>query len=144
MIAFVWTTEEAELAWKERRIDFNLALTIPENAKSVYRRDGFLVDGMPATIHICSNESAKRAVLKAQQLASEPEGIERQKWAKFPPDPQPIEGKTCRVCGGKLVLVILNYFRDRDPDVFTPADKAEKCLSCGRSFVVEFHQQRTA
>ena len=57
---------------------------------------------------------------------------ERAKWIKFPPDPEPIHGRTCQVCGGKLVLVILYYHWDHGTDVATPADKAEKCLSCGR------------
>jgi hypothetical protein len=63
---------------------------------------------------------------------TEGEQRERAKWIKFPPDPEPIHGRTCQVCGGKLVLVILNYDWDHATDVVTPADKAEKCLSCGR------------
>jgi uncharacterized protein with PIN domain len=60
---------------------------------------------------------------------------EKEKWDKLLPDPEPT-GKACPLCGGELVLVILNYYRDEITDVFTPADKAEKCASCGK--VVRF------
>lgn len=134
-IAFVWTVEEAELAYREKRIEFNLARTIPEEAKrGCYRRDGFLVDGIPATIQVCCTESDKHAILKAEQLAREPEEHEKQKWVKFPSDPEPIQGRACALCGGKLVLAVHNYFRDEVTDVMTPADKVEKCLSCGTLF----------
>ena len=56
---------------------------------------------------------------------------EKEKWVKFLPDPEPT-GQACPLCGGELVLVILNYYRDQITDVFTPADKAEKCASCGK------------
>lgn len=132
--AFVWTVEEAELAYREKRIEFNLARTIPEETKrGCYRRDGFLVDGIPATIQVCCTESDKQAILRVEQLARESEENEKQKWVKFPPDPEPIRGRTCAVCSGKLVLV-QNYFRDEVTDVVTRADKVEKCLSCGMLF----------
>ena len=61
----------------------------------------------------------------------EEDRLEREKW-KFPPAPEPIEGRTCGACGGKLVLVILNYHCEPWTDVIIPADKAEKCVRCGR------------
>jgi hypothetical protein len=51
---------------------------------------------------------------------------------KFPPDPEPIKGKTCRKCGGPLVLKILSYDCEPWTDTITPADTAEECLRCGR------------
>ena len=152
---FVWTREEAEAAWKMKRTEVNLAIMLPENtSRSIQCAAGnFMVDGSPARVEVCVNEAAKRWILtppekrleqkrKQERLEREQEReqdrLERQKWAKFPPDPEPVEGRTCRVCGGKLVLVLLNYFCDGETDVITPADKAEKCLSCGRSFVIEF------
>jgi hypothetical protein len=56
---------------------------------------------------------------------------EKEKWVKLLPDPEPT-GKAFPLCGGELVLVILNYYRDEITDVFTPADEAEKCASCGK------------
>jgi hypothetical protein len=66
---------------------------------------------------------------------TEEEQRERAKWIKFPPDPEPIHGRTCQVCRGKLVVEILNYFWDRETDVTAPADTKETCLSCGRATV---------
>ena len=73
-------------------------------------------------------------------IPSRPQRAQEEEWrekenerrVKFPPDPEPIEGRVCGECGGKLVLVILNYDWDRVTDAVTPADKAEKCLNCGR------------
>jgi uncharacterized protein with PIN domain len=66
-----------------------------------------------------------------QLFDSEEYRREKEKWVKFLPDPEPT-GKACPLCGGELVLVILNYYRDEITDVFTPADNAEKCASCGK------------
>lgn len=55
-----------------------------------------------------------------------------QRVPKFPPDPEPIKGKTCRKCGGPLVLKILSYNCEPWTDTITPADTAEECLRCGR------------
>ena len=52
------------------------------------------------------------------------------------PAPEPTEGRTCTACGGKLVVKILNYFYEHGTDVITPADKVERCLSCGRLTVL--------
>ncbi len=67
-----------------------------------------------------------------QLFDSEEYRREKEKWGKFPPDPEPT-GKVCPMCGGELVLVILNYYRDEVTDVFTPADKVEKCARCGKA-----------
>ena len=63
---------------------------------------------------------------------TEEERRERARWVKFPPVPEPEMDRTCQVCGGNLVLVVLNYHWDHGTDVVIPADRAEKCLSCGR------------
>jgi hypothetical protein len=65
-----------------------------------------------------------------ERLEREEARLERRKWAKFPPDPEPIEGRTCAACGGTLVLMILNYHMEGGTDFVTPADKAEKCILC--------------
>jgi hypothetical protein len=134
-----WTREEAELAWKAKRTETNLALILPENALSApCCSGGFLVDGIPATVTVCRGESVKQQFLNpTKQHESDGEQHERRNWVKFPPDPKQIEGRTCRLCGGTLVLLILNYFRDEITDVITPADQVEKCLSCGISFEIE-------
>ena len=69
----------------------------------------------------------------------EEEQRERAKWIKFPPDPEPIHGRTCQVCGGKLVLVMLNYHWDRGTDVTTPADTEETCLRIAASKRIHMH-----
>jgi hypothetical protein len=58
------------------------------------------------------------------------ERFEPETW-RLPPESQPIEGKTCRSCGGQLVLIRL-YNCEPWTDVITPAGTAEKCLRCGR------------
>jgi hypothetical protein len=145
--ALVWTLEEAEAAWKAKRTEVNLAIMLPQNVKSVQSATGdFMVDGRPARVQVCINESVKQWILmppdkrleqkrEKERLEREQDRLERQTWAKSPPDPEPIEGRTCGACGGKLVLVILNYYCDPG-DIITPADTAEKCLSCGRSTVL--------
>ena len=72
---------------------------------------------------------------RAENITVE-ERRERAKWAKFPPDPEPVTDSTCQVCGGKLVVEILNYYREEVTDVVTPADTKETCLSCGKVTVV--------
>lgn len=84
-------------------------------------------------------ECVDRRTLKerlAGEQAKEQERLERLKWVKSPPDPEPIEGRTCTACGGKLVVEVLNYFWDRGTDHCAPADKKERCLGCGRETVV--------
>ena len=66
-----------------------------------------------------------------QLFDSEEYRREKEKPVTFLPDPEPT-GRACPLCGGELVLVILNYYRDEITDVFTPADKAEKCAGCGK------------
>jgi hypothetical protein len=72
---------------------------------------------------------------KTREQEEEEDSLERQKW-KSHPAPEPIEGRTCSACGGKLVVEILNYHYEHGTDVISPADKVEKCLSCGRSTVL--------
>jgi hypothetical protein len=72
---------------------------------------------------------------KAREQEEEQDRLERQKW-KSHPAPEPIEGRTCSACGGKLVVEILNYYYEHGTDVITPADKVEKCLNCGRLTVL--------
>jgi hypothetical protein len=139
--ALVWTREEAEAAWKAKRTEVNVAIMLPKNIKSVQSVAGnFMVDGRPARVEVCLNESIKQWILtppdkKLEQereqggLEREQERLERQKW-KPSPDPKPIEGRTCGACGGKLVLIGL-YNWERSTDVFTPAGTGEKCLRCG-------------
>jgi hypothetical protein len=68
---------------------------------------------------------------KIREQEQEEERLERKK-SRFPPAPEPIEGRACVACGSKLVLIILNYYCEPVTDVITPADKVEKCLGCGR------------
>ena len=42
------------------------------------------------------------------------------------------EPKRCSVCGGKLVVEVLNYWWDLGPDTVSPADTKETCLNCGK------------
>jgi hypothetical protein len=133
---FLWTREEAEAAWKANRTKANLALLLPDSIEIVHYFSGrFVVDGLLATVTVCRDESVKQQILTPadrERFDREQLRLEQQKWVKSPPDPEPIVGRTCHVCGGKLVLIILNYFRDEITDVFTPADKVEKCVNCGR------------
>jgi hypothetical protein len=141
----IWTLDEAETAWRTGRTKYDLGETFRRFAMSLESMAGsFLVDGNAARVVVCVNEAVKKRVLSAPldkigalsiskaERASEENRLERQKWAKSPPDPEPIEGRTCAACGGKLVLIILNYYCESWTDVITPADTAEKCLSCGR------------
>jgi len=134
---FLWTREEAEAAWKANRTETNFALLVPEEITSLQYFSGILqVDGIPAKVIVYRNEPVKQKILTPadkQRFDKEQLSLERQRWLKSTPDPEPIEGRTCQVCGGKLVLVILNYFRDEVTDVFTPADRKEECLACGRT-----------
>lgn len=136
---FLWTREEAEAAWTEKRTEVNLAILSGTGT--------FMVDGSPARVEVCLNQEVKQWILtppdkrlaqarEKERLEREQDGLERQKWAKFPPDPTPIEGRVCSVCGGNLVLDILNYYCEQGTDVITPADTAEKCLSCGKVTVI--------
>jgi hypothetical protein len=141
----VWTLDEAEAAWKAGRTKYNLAETFRRFAMSLESMAGsFPVDGDTARVVVCINETVQKRILSVQldkikvldiskaEQAREEEQPKRQKWVKSPPYPEPIEGRTCGACGGKLVLIILNYYCEPWTDVITPADKAEKCLSCGR------------
>jgi hypothetical protein len=139
----IWTLDEAETAWRAGRTKYDLAETFRRFAMSLESMAGnCLVDGKAARVVVCVNEAVKQRVLSAPldempgiskaERAREEDRLERQKWAKSPPSPEPIEGRTCAVCGGKLVLIILNYYCESWTDVITPADTAEKCLDCGR------------
>jgi hypothetical protein len=66
-----------------------------------------------------------------REQEQEEERLARKK-SRFPPAPEPIEGRACVACGSRLVLIILNYYCEPGTDVITPADKVEKCLGCGR------------
>jgi hypothetical protein len=144
----VWTLDEAESAWRAGRTNYNLGETFRRFAKSLESMAGsFLVDGDAARVVVCVDEAVKQRILsvpfgdetgasdisKAQQAIDKEwlEGqkwlerqkcLERQEWAKFSPAPKPIEGRICSVCGGKLVVEILNYFWDRGTDVCSAAD----------------------
>jgi hypothetical protein len=139
---FVWTREEAEAAWTAKRTEVNLALMLPNNTESIQScTGGFMVDGRLASVEVCVNEAVKQWILTTRSeerraTEREQDTFERQKWAKFCPNPERIEGRTCCLCGGKLVLIILNYHYEHGTDVISPADKAEKCLSCGRVTVL--------
>ena len=62
---FVWTQEEAEAAWEAQRIDINLALLVSENHSSVQTCAArSIVDGEPASVVVCINESVKRWILQ--------------------------------------------------------------------------------
>jgi hypothetical protein len=142
----IWTLDEAETAWRAGRTKYDLAETFRRFAMSLESMAGnCLVDGKAARVVVCVNEAVKQRVLSAPldempgiskaERAREEDWLERQTWAKSPPDLEPIEGRTCGACGGKLLLVILNYYCDPG-DIITPADTAEKCLSCGASTVL--------
>ena len=148
--AVIWTVDEAEAAWRAGRTRYNLGETFRRFAKSLESMAGrSLVDGDAVRVVVCVNEEVKKRILSVQsdkirvveiskdttakaEQARKEERRERDQWAKVHPDPEPIEGRTCGACGGKLVLVILNYYCEPSTDVITPADKVEKCLSCGR------------
>lgn len=141
----VWTIDEAEAAWMAGRTKYNLGETFRTFAMSLESMAGsFLVDGDAARVVVCVNGAVKKRILSAQldkirvldisrtEQAREEERLERQKWAKSSLDPEPIAGRTCGACGGRLMLIVLNYYCEQWTDVITPADKAEKCLGCGR------------
>ena len=136
MRTIIWTREEAEAAWRDRHTERNLAMMIPDKLSSVpYCSGGFLVDGRPATVTVCLNESIKQQILTPsgkEAFDRELDRLERQKWGKIPPDPEPVEGRTCAACGGKLVREILNYYF-LPGDVIVPADTVDRCLSCGKA-----------
>jgi hypothetical protein len=137
----VWTREEAEAAWAAKRTEVNVAIMLPRHIKSIQSVTGnFMVDGRPARVEVCVNESIKQWILtppdkkleqkrEKDRLEIEQDRVEREKWVKLP-DPKPIEGRTCGACGGRLVLIGL-YNCEPSTDVFTLAGTGEKCLRCG-------------
>ena len=62
----IWTKEEADLAWKEKRTEVNLASILSEKVNAVQSCSGsFMVDGKPTRVVICVDDSAKRWLLEA-------------------------------------------------------------------------------
>jgi hypothetical protein len=110
-----------------------------------------LVDGQSVRVVICATQALnnwihqasvdQQALEKAKaKRIKENDRRERESWAKFPPVPEPIEGRSCGTCGGQLVLVVLTYNYERGTDIFTPADTEERCLGCGRTTTLPQHR----
>lgn len=61
----VWTKEEAELAWKAKRTEVNLALMLSEKAMETVQScsGSFMVDGNPARVVVCVNDAVKQWLL---------------------------------------------------------------------------------
>jgi hypothetical protein len=84
---FFWTKKEAESAWIEGRLKNNIAKMLPDSSDLFqYVSGGFMVDGWPATVYVCRDESIKQRISTPSQREKydkEQDQIERQKWASL-------------------------------------------------------------
>lgn len=76
----IWTKDEAELAFKEKRTEVNLASILPGKVNTVQSASGsFMVDGKPTRVVVCGDEAAKKWLWEAskQRVLSEEQEVGR-------------------------------------------------------------------